>query len=72
MFPFFRFPFAVCVSPLYAKVASGRDDRQLVFLPPGTSVAGLTPGVLPNLPLGPTAFRAATFPNQPYEERKYT
>ena len=43
----------------------------MVFLPPGFAHATAGQGQLPNLPLSHAAFAAATFPNQPYEEKKY-
>ena len=49
---------------LLDQTAAGKDDRQLVFLPPGspTTYAGVPrPDGAPKI-----------FPNQPYEERKTT
>jgi len=40
----FIFIYILILERHYQQVASGRDDRQMVFLPPGTSVAGLAPG----------------------------
>jgi len=48
----------VVVKLLTQKSAAGRDDRQLLFLPPGTASP-------PFSPMGPS-----TFPNVPYEENK--
>ena len=48
----------VVVKLLSQESAAGRDDRQLIFLPPGTTPPALSPA-------GPS-----TFPNVPYEEAK--
>ena len=42
--------------------SQGRDDRQLIFLPPGS------PASFPGVPLAEDAYRV--FPNVPYEEKK--
>ena len=65
----------VVVVRLLDQRPQGRDDRQMVFLPPGSKLAtdhgdGNGP-TLPNTPLSARAFRDMTFPNQPYEEKKY-
>jgi len=50
------------VVKLLDQLNAGRDDRQLIFLPPGS------PDTFPNLPLPDDHPRV--FPNQPYEEKK--
>ena len=52
----------VVVVKLLDQTAAGRDDRQLIFLPPGS------PTTLPNIPLPEATYRV--FPNVPYEEKK--
>uniref|UniRef100_A0A7S3NIF2 Uncharacterized protein n=1 Tax=Aureoumbra lagunensis TaxID=44058 RepID=A0A7S3NIF2_9STRA len=52
----------IVVAKLLDQQNAGRDDRQLLFLPPGASPD------LPNIPL-PDDF-SPIFPNQPYEEKK--
>ena len=55
---------------VFLQVAQGRDDRQMVFLPPGSQWKAAH-GTLPNLPFSREAFCEMIFPNQPYEEKKY-
>jgi len=60
----------IVVVKLLDQVAQGRDDRQMVFLPPGSPWKAAH-GTLPNLPFSREAFCEMIFPNQPYEEKKY-
>lgn len=75
----------VVVCRLLDQSPSGRDDRQMAFLPPRSKALGATaaaehalPSAIPsdigrlsNLPLSAEAARCMTFPNQPYEEKKF-
>mmetsp|Transcript_53287 Transcript_53287/g.106906 ORF Transcript_53287/g.106906 Transcript_53287/m.106906 type:complete len:81 (+) Transcript_53287:193-435(+) len=69
----------ITVCRLLNQTMSGRDDRQLAFFPANfkvnapPSAASQLPArnFLPNLPLSTAAFMEMTFPNQPYEEKKY-
>jgi len=58
----------VVVVHLLDQAAAGRDDRQLVFLPPGSPQQHS--GAYPGVPL-PDDFHSV-LPNQPYEEKKKT
>jgi hypothetical protein len=64
----------IVVKRLLDQRASGRDDRQLAFFGAhagASAAAAAQHAQLPNLPLSADAFRELTFPNQPYEEKKY-
>lgn len=64
----------VAVVKLLDQTRSGRDDRQMAFLPAGSPLLARpsqAAASLPNIPLSVAAFRRMTFPNQPYEEKKF-